>query len=521
MNVIKTLLIKYFNYFFLFLFSFLFLSVLFINNSSTFSYKIFPQFISFIMVLGIFFIICFVLFKEKKINTYLKNNYKNILFISMIILMFIQLYIIFSATTTIGWDCGIVVTGATATDLNSSSYYYSYFSTYQNNLFLLFVARILSKIMGGKHLWGILNIVSMICIDISLILTFYIMHKVKNLKTAYISFFLSICTFGLFAWIIVPYSDTLSMPFTIGSYALYLKIKDTNKYDIKDNKNLLKRIIYSIFMALSIFIGYLLKPTVVIVIIGIILCTIIFNIDNIKAKISVKKITYRILPLLIIFITFLGGTKAWNSYIYKQQIIPINKDAAMPMSHFFMLGLNYTEGRYGAWNADDLSVSLSQNTKKEKIEANKKVIKERLKNYGPLGYVNFLLNKARWITSEGNFYWGGEGNFAIFNIDNAPSIVKNIIYTNGKYYSIYQYIIQGIWITLLLLIILSSLNSLINDKQINYYDFSFSIIIFGIILFILLFEGRSRYLILYLPFFTMYASNGLNLLLQSKLMKSK
>ena len=439
----------------------------------------------------------------------------------MIIIVFAQLYIIFTATTSIGWDCGIVISGATAKDLNESSYYYSYFSTYPNNLFLLFTSRILGKIMANKYLWGILNIISMICIDISLILTFHIIHKVKNLKTAYISFFLSVCTFGLFAWLIVPYSDTLSMPFTIGSYALYLKIKDTNKYDIKDKKNLLKRIIYSIFMALCIFIGYLLKPTVVIVLIGIILCTIIFNLDNIKTKISVKKITYRILPLLIIFITLLGGTKAWNSYIYKQQIIPINKDLAMPMSHFFMLGLNYTEGRYGAWNADDLNLSLSYNTKKEKIEANKKVIKERLKNYGPLGYVNFLLNKARWITSEGNFYWGGEGNFAIFNIDDSSSIVRNIIYTNGKYYLIYQYIIQGIWITLLLLIALSSLSYVINDKQIDYYNFSFSIIIFGIILFILLFEGRSRYLILYLPFFTMYASSGLNLLLQNKLIKTK
>lgn len=136
----------------------------------------------------------------------------------------------------------------------------------------------------------------------------------------------------------------------------------------------------------------------------------------------------------------------------------------MPMSHFFMLGLSYKDGRYGAWNANDLNFSLSFNTKEEKIEANKKVIKQRFENFGPLGYANFILNKARWIT-------------------------------------------------LMFLISISTLNFILNKKN-NFYDFSFSIIIFGIILFILLFEGRSRYLILYLPFFTMYASNGLNTIIK-------
>lgn len=504
MNKIKEIFINSFNYIFLFLFTFLLLSVLFFNNSSTFTYKILPQFISFIIILIVFSITCFILSKNEKTNLYLKDNYQNILFISMVIIMFIQLYIIYFATTSIGWDCGIVVSGATANDLNTSSYYYSYFSTYPNNLFLLFIVKSLCKILGSSYIWQKLNIISMISIDLSLILTFYIVHKIKDLKTAYISFFLSTCTFGLFAWLIVPYSDTLSMTFTVGSYALFLKIKDA--------KLLTSRIIYSILMGLCIFIGYLLKPTVVIVLIGIILCSVIFNLDNIR-KISIKKVIYKLSPIFIVLITLLGGIKIWDSYIYNQQTIPINKNLKMPMSHFFMLGLSYTDGRYGAWNANDLNFSLSFNTKEEKIEANKKVIKQRFENFGPLGYANFILNKARWITSEGNFFWGGEGNFANFKIDDSSSIVENLIYTNGKYYSLYQYIIQGVWITLMFLISISTLNFILNKKN-NFYDFSFSIIIFGIILFILLFEGRSRYLILYLPFFTMYASNGLNTIIK-------
>lgn len=100
----------------------------------------------------------------------------------MVIIMFIQLYIIYFATTSIGWDCGIVVSGATANDLNTSSYYYSYFSTYPNNLFLLFIVKSLCKILGCSYIWRKLNIISMISIDLSLILTFYIVHKIKDLK---------------------------------------------------------------------------------------------------------------------------------------------------------------------------------------------------------------------------------------------------------------------------------------------------------------------------------------------------
>lgn len=500
---IKDFLTKTFNYIFLFLFAFIFISVIFANNNSTFSYKILPSIIAFLIILSLLFCIPFLLSKYDKPRNYLKNNSSNVIFISMIILMIIQLYMVYALTTPIGWDSGIVVSGAVQKDLNEGTYFYSYFSVYPNNLFLMFLFRIISNLIGSTGLWVKLNALSIVAVDTSLILTFYIINKIKDLKSAYLCFYLSALTFGIFAWIIVPYSDILAMPFTISTYALYLKL-----FDSKHNSTS-KSIIYSLIIGAFLFIGYLIKPTVVIVFIGIVLCKLIFSLNH-ASTFNLKNIIKKVIPSILIIATILVSNSIWTQYIYNQNIITINKDLKTPMSHFFMLGLSSHDGMYGAWNAEDVNLTLTYNTKEEKIQANKKVIKERLQNYGILGYSNFLLNKTRWITSEGNFFFGGEGNFAKFEItDNSP-LIRNLVYTNGKYNKVYQYFLQGIWISVIFLILISSI-SMSRNKHINdFHNFTFSMIIFGIILFILLFEGRSRYLILYLPFFTMYASNGLN-----------
>ena len=61
---------------------------------------------------------------------------------------------------------------------------------------------------------------------------------------------------------------------------------------------------------------------------------------------------------------------------------------------------------YGAYNADDFFFTASLFNTEAMRAADREVILERLSNFGLIGYAHFLINKARWVTSDGTFYWG-------------------------------------------------------------------------------------------------------------------
>lgn len=127
----------------------------------------------------------------------------------------------------------------------------------------------------------------------------------------------------------------------------------------------------------------------------------------------------------------------------------------------------------------------------------------------------FLNEKLLWITNDGTFFWGGEGGF--FQ-GVSPSVeamqgnwgktLKSWIVIDSPNYSFLQTLQQGLW---LLFLVLIAVPLFIKDE----FDLTCDLIgclrfsAVGILSFILLFEGRSRYLISFLPVFAMLATYGL------------
>lgn len=72
-------------------------------------------------------------------------------------------------------------------------------------------------------------------------------------------------------------------------------------------------------------------------------------------------------------------------------------------SHYLMLGLN---DNYGCYTEEDIAITLSAETKKEKQEKNFEVIKERLQNMDISGLAVRRWKKLCCIHSEGNFFPG-------------------------------------------------------------------------------------------------------------------
>ena len=403
----------------------------------------------------------------------------------MFIIFIIQMLISLSIMTSFGWDVGIY-RYSTVSDLSDIN---GYFSMYPNNLFIFILSRYLHVLIPFINIWGIMAIINVIAIDISILLIFYITKKILNLKYAYIAYILSILLLGFICWMICPYSDTLSLPFTTSILACYVT------YDKSKNKNV--KNIFLLLIPFITFIGYLIKPTVVICVIAIILINVLYNIFDLK------KVLMIFVEVLIFMIVFLTLNSIWKLYIQKQHMLKIDENRATPYTHFIMMGLN--DENTGAYIYSDVEFTESFDTVNEKKKHNIEVIKERLNNFGFVGYLNFAFTKARWITSEGNFFWGGEGDFA--NFEKCDNFLKNIYYTNGKYYEIYKYYQQGLWILIMILITSNIIG--IFKRENNKYESILYMTIFGIILFNIFFEARSRYLILYLPCFIMAAVFGI------------
>lgn len=475
-------------------FLWLFISLCFFNTS-TYEFDMGKQMFSFGLIAVFSFAGFYVLHKIKSIRNMIADHFISVFVISMLVLLVLQIILVTFASVPIGWDCRKIVEAAFGQDLSKHS---TYFQTYPNNLFLLFVFRAYSKVISFFQIedpWLPLTLLNVLAVDAAILFSVLSMKKIFGKKSAAITFFFAVLLIGFFPWLIVPYSDTFSMPFVVLSFFLYLQLNGQN--------SVVKKIILGAGIGLSACIGYLIKPSALIPLIAIILLHILCT--NFSKKGFLKNSSFIPAALAAFFLLNSG----FGLFVSHQTSIPINPDKATPMSHFFMMGLKEVESPphilYGAWNQEDVTLTHGISTKAKRIAANKQVIQERLQEFGPIGYLNFLNNKARWITSEGNFYWGGEGGFAEYDQMRSQTI-REMIDPEGKYFDVYNYIAQGIWIFVMLLLIVPAV---IRRKDVFHRETTIMrCAIFGILCFILLFEGRSRYMINHLPFFVMLASYG-------------
>ena len=162
---------------------------------------------------------------------------------------------------------------------------------------------------------------------------------------------------------------------------------------------------------------------------------------------------------------------------------------------------------YGAYNEMDVINTVAVKGYKEKQKYNLQVIKKRLSNFGVIGYIKFLNNKANWILSDGTFFYGQEGNWRIndyYNENKIARIAQQFIDADTDTYKlITANTMQISWILITIGLIFS-----INKEENKYLNIGKTSII-GIIIFILLFEGRSRYLINHIPIFILVGTYGL------------
>ena len=502
MGVITDFPLKLLKYGFTFMLGIILMSTVLYNKSDM---QFSDTFMVFAAIFGLLFFSIFIYATEKwttrqdRILTWMKKREALVLGLIFGILFLVQMIIILQSMTRINWDAGVLFDTATSKDFRPV--FELYFSYFPNNTFLLFFFRGLYEAcvsvfsIEPEHFRRVLCVINILAVDLGFYFGYLIMKKICSRKLAFRYLLMVTFLFGFSPWLMVPYSDTLAIPFTTGSLYILLLIKDS--------KRTISRVMLSIVTGVVFMVGYSIKPSVIIVFIAALI------IYGVKHLFNIRKLLLLLLTSSIILVTLFGSLKLWDHYIYSYQTaLPMNEEVRFPWTYWLATGISKP---YGVCNEADQWATIYRGTSERMMELHKEMVKERLFDMGAGGYLTFVFQKLQWISSEGFFFWGEEGNL-IMSADwdlEKYNFLKELFYYKGSLRPYFYFYYQSIWVFILFFGILGGCIKAKKQKKEMLANIALiQCILIGIFSFILLFEGRSRYLILFVPYFAMLSSVG-------------
>lgn len=449
--------------------------------------------IVFLVGILIFFIL-FVKRHAPKWKAVIERRYIIILSGLCVLLFAAQLFLAENIKFLSGWDCTAVRNFAFFESRDPMVYaangnLYTYYSRYENNLFLPMVLRTVRLLFPFYKDGAINDLFIGMCalsMNLSTVLTTLSIWKITGSKgISLIGFLLFALLFGLSPWIVIPYSDIFAVFFISATLFVYLCMK-RNKTDL----------LRWALLGMLVFTGIRIKPTVAIVLIAIVIREIwllragrkFFRLPMCSAAVLVG-------CYFTVMLLYMGGLRYYG--------VTTDKEKNYTMTHFLLMGMNRDSG--GAYSPEDVLFSSSIAVKKERQlnELQKTVM--RIREMGPMGLVTFFSQKLLMTYNDGTFFWGGEGNFYL-EVPEAKSafskVLRSYFYRGGTNYEYFRLVTKILWLMTLLLIFGNLFGK--DDERISVIYLS----LLGLTVFLLLFEARARYLLCYAPVFMVCAMTG-------------
>ena len=491
----KNIVYKFIRFLGLVLFMYIMFLLIFIDTKVNYVHILKYKFNNYIVIISLLiFIFLFKILWEKIKNKNIKYNYINIVIsILFVCLLIFQIIVINSIFFETDWDVSHLMYAArnfNKTGIFADNFYYfkyPYFSVYPNNLFITFIFSLIMKIGNLLNIndgYKLCVYIGTILVDITgIYLSKVIYNMTKNKLLQLISYIIYILLIGISPWYMIPYTDTYAILFTTLVLYNYTKI----------NKNHFNYIGIGIFA----YLGFLIKPTSIIILIAIIIIEFYLFWFR-KNKFNIKNIKSIILILLGIFIVFIGNIGIQKYISYKQ-----DKNYNFSIYHYLMMGTN--QETLGTYSDMDVLLSLNIDNYKDRIDYNKKVFLERFNNMTFIEKIKFYSKKMLINYNDGTFAWGCEGVFFL-KVNNYNNVLTSLYYNDGINYSKFSTFSQIIWLFVLLMVFLE----LIIDFNYSKYKSVIILSIIGLTMFILVFEARARYLYIYLPYYIILAVLGIN-----------
>lgn len=440
-----------------------------------------------ITIILVFVLMYFLYKKIKQIDLKNKHIYYSILTAIAIVIVGLQLYSIYAISVKPSWDFGVVHREAIRLATNKSQITNtSYFSTYTNNNLMLLMLSAIYKFLGWFNISNYTTascFINVLMIDIPLVINYFSVKRLFNRNMVIMFMILTMFCLPVYTYVPIFYTDTYPMIWSSLIVLLYIKINQTT--------NIKEKYIEAVLIGVCALIGFELKATILILVVAIILHYIFTN-AGIKKFIIIALVLVSFITSLTIYNQIVDRTNLFNELDYEAE--------ALPYVHWVMMGLNKT----GGFNRKDFNYSKSIVGKEAKQEAAIQIISERLNDYGLSGLIKHLGTKINYTYGDGTYY---SVSLLSRKPKNTDSLGYNLLSKNGKYINKTIYLANSYNIFILTMFMLSMFSGLRKEK-LDLLSF-LRILLFGLMLFLLIWESKPKYLVNFLPVFNILVLDGM------------
>jgi len=333
-----------------------------------------------------------------------------------------------------------------------------------------------------------------VLIFISIVSLYFTSRSVYGEKIAMISYLINACCLPLFNYSVICYTDTIGLFFSNVFLSLYFLYKS------KQNKT---KYIFLFLTMVVAGVAYCMKATLIIPIIAV------FLYESLSMFRDKKK-----LVVIGIWIILCGGTFAVTqktlSHEMKQRVKiskKLKNKFEFPMEHWVMMALNGN----GGYNQDDVVYTANFKTLAKRKKGDREMIIQRIQEKKVPGLAKHIFY-YKWRHTWANSAFYCDTILGYFPKKN--TIWNDIVTVQGKKHFIYVYL-TNIWWLFVLFAIAASIWKTLKKRELMQVSL-FQITIFGIIMFMSIWECTSRYLYAFIPVFSLCAAFGTQNISDSK-----
>ncbi len=421
-----------------------------------------------------------------------QRYYDRVLLGFLLILLAVQIAFGFLLRIDPIWDLEAIyqgaiewVNGGDFTAYSSQTCHADYFYIFPNNLGgLAFLAVLfkLASLIGITDTYAVAMVVNSVMMVAALGLASLTLKRLFGVRHAVVVLFLFLISPPFYFAGAVIYTDFFSILFPILLFYLFLRLYDSKRFS--------QCFVLAVFMGVLAAVGMLLKFTVLIAVIAAGICLLL------------NKQLKKLLILLLCVAIVVGGVyAAFDHYMYSTHLDREKAEKMnLPYLHWVMMGLNGG----GGFNNEDLFFSLSLNDPATKNQIELQRIGQRLSELGVVGTLELMLSKATVAFYDGTF---ALSDFLDDNPQNETALHDYLLY-DGEHYAGYRLLCTGIFMAVLLLMLFGAFSCLFSHANRASPVMVAYLSVFGIMLFLTMWEVQSRYINNMLPLIFVCAAFG-------------
>ena len=459
------------------------------------------------------FVVLYILLDKIPLNRYTKTG--TVLFCLFASVLFYVFKVESSKCIAFygGWDCGSVANSARwlyeGEGIGSGDYYYIYSNNVPITWLLYVLYRFTSSWSGYPYtpefIW-----IQFQCLMFAIAVFFSVMTVYmvsRKIAPTILTLLTSVVVLGLCPWQIIPYTDGSSIAFPVLVLFLYVAFRRV------ENKS---RYLIWLLMVFAGVIGGILKATgyiALIAVLGVDFLWLLFGKESMISRL--KKLGLRMALVVCGYVL-----AVWcRSGMYSDLDYVPDYDLQMTWSNYFYNGLN--ELTTGACSGDGLVIARAYAgyTRKFRQYIELHYAKDRILEKGLDGMIDFWLRKQVMNFNDGTFSWFQEGFFHAWDYPDITDSkwkepLRDFYWQEGPDYKTFVTWSQGTWIFILTGILAEAFYVAISvwtkkqDTENRSVHTLIVVMFLGGFLFVMLFEGRARYLLNLVPVFITMAMFG-------------